>query len=91
MFKTREGIREIINIFKKEKADITFNQTEKNCYKVFTSIAKQIDEKLLKSKHKYYKYLTNRNTNYFFISPTNSGEVLTVIKELSNNKSARPA
>ena len=50
-----------------------------------------MEEKLVKPKHKHYKYLTNKNTNSFFISPTNSGEVLTIIKELSNDKSTRPA
>ena len=59
--------------------------------KHFTSIAKQMKENLVKPKSKHYKYLKNQNTNSFFISPTNSDEVLSVIKELSNNKSSGPA
>ena len=52
---------------------------------------KQIEEKLVNSKHKYNKYLINPNTNSFFISPTNSDDLLTVIKELRNNKSRGPS
>ena len=58
--------------------------------KHFTSISKQIEEKLMKPKHRYSEYLKNPNANSFFISPTNSDEVLSVIKELKNNKSTGP-
>ena len=102
LFKTWEGIREIINISKKRTADITSlqigNKTVKNSYEIasefnkhFTSIAKQIEEKLIKPKHKYSEYLKNPNANSFFISSTNSDEVLSVIKELKNNKSTGPS
>ena len=102
LFKTWEGIGEIIKISKREKTDITSiqigNKTVKKSSEIanefnkhFTSIAKQLEEKLVKSKHKYYKYLKIPNTNSFSISPTNSDEVLSVIKELSNNKSTAPA
>ena len=102
LIKTWEGIREIISTSKKRKTDITSiqigNKTVKKSSekanefnKHFTSIAKQIEEKILKPKHKYYKYLNNPNTNSFFISPTNSHEVLSVIKELRNSKSTGPA
>ena len=47
-------------------------------------------KKIVKPKQKYCKYLNNLNTNSFFISPTNSDEVLLVIKELSNSKSTGP-
>ena len=90
LFKTWEGIREIINISKKRTTDITSlqicNKTVKNSYEIasefnkhFTSIAKQIEEKLIKPKHKYSEYLKNPN------------EVLSVIKELKNNKSTGPS
>lgn len=52
---------------------------------------KQIEKKLVNSKHKYNKYLINPNTNSFFISPANSDDVLTVIKELRNSKSRGPS
>ena len=54
----------------------------------FTSIAKQIEEKIVKPKDKYYKYLNDLITNSIFISNTDSDKVLLVIKELSNSKSA---
>ena len=38
-----------------------------------------------------FPLLNNPNTNSFFISTTNSDEVLSVIKELSNSKSTGPA
>ena len=93
LFKTWEGIREIINISKNRKTDITSiqigNKTVKKSSEIanefnkhFTSIAKQIEEKIVKPKHKYYKYLNNPNTNSFFISPTNSDEVLSVANHI---------
>ena len=96
LFETWEGIREIINISKKGKTDITSiqicNKTfKKTSNKHFPSIAKQIEEKLAQPKDKYYKYLKNPNINSFFVSPTNSDEMLSVMKELNNNKSTGPA
>ena len=102
LFKTWEGIREIINISKKRTTDITSiqigNKTVTNSCEIasefnkhFTSIAKQIEETLIKPKHKYSEYLKNQNANSFFISPTNSDEVLSVIKKLKNNKSTGPS
>ena len=58
--------------------------------KHFTFIAKGIEEDLIKQKHKYSEYLRNRNANSFFISPANSDQALSVIKELKNNKSEGP-
>ena len=102
LFKTWEGIMENINISKKRATDITSiqigNKTVKISYEIasefykhFTSIAKQIEENLIKPKHKYSEYLKNPNANSFFISPTNSDEVLSLIKKLKNNKSAGPS
>ena len=45
----------------------------------------------MKPKHKYSEYLKNPNPSSFFISPTNSDKVLSVIKELKNNKFTGPA
>ena len=102
LFKTWEGIKKIIIISKKRTTDIISiqigNKTVKNSYEIasefkkhFTSIARQIEEKLIKPKHKYSEYLKNPNANSFFISPTNSDAVLSVIKELKNNKSTGPS
>ena len=102
LFKTWEGIMEIINISKKRGTDVTLiqtgNKTVKNSCEIaskfnkhFTSIAKQIEENLIKPKHNYHEYLKNPNVNSFFISPSNSDEVFSVIKELKNNKSTGPS
>ena len=36
--------------------------------------------------YKYSEYLQNQNAIYFFISPTNSDKVLSIIKEPKNDK-----
>ena len=41
-------------------------------------MAEQTQEKLIKSKHKYFEYLKNSNADSFFISLANSDEVLSV-------------
>ena len=87
IFKTWKGIREIINISKKRSNNINCIQigrtTTSNSSDIanefnrhFTSVAKQIEEKLIKPKHHYSKYLKNPNSNSFFIAPTNNKEVL---------------
>ena len=102
LFKTWEGVRQIINISKNWITDITSlqigNKIAKNSYEIesefnkrFISIAKQIEKKLIKLKHKYSEHLKNPNANYFFISPTNSDEVLLTMKELKNHKSTGPS
>ena len=102
LFKAWVGIKEVMNISKKRKTDITYiqsgNKTVKTSSKIvneftkhFTSIAKKIEEKLVRPKHKYYKYLNNQNNNSYFISPTIIGEVLLVVKEVGYSKSTEPA
>ena len=56
----------------------------------FTSVAKQIEEKLIKPKHQCSKYLQSANYNFFFITHTNN-EVKNNLKnnkDLKNNKSS---
>ena len=57
----------------------------------FTSVAKQIEEKLIKPKHHYSKYLKSPNSNSFFIVPTKNEEVLSEIKNLKKDKSSGPS
>ena len=57
----------------------------------FTSVPKQIEEKLIKLKHHYSKCLKNPNSNSFFITTTNNGEVLSEIKNLKKDKSSGPS
>ena len=102
IFKTWEGIREIIDISKKRSNNINciqigrtaiFNSSDiaNEFNRHFTSVAKQIEEKLIKSKHHYSKYLKNPNSNSFFIAPTNNKEVLSEIKNLKMEKSSGPS
>ena len=101
IFRTWEGIREIIKISKKESNNINCIQigrtTISNSSDIanefnrhFTSVAKQIEEKLIKPKH-YSKYLRNPNSYFFFIDPTNNEEVLSEIKNLKKDKSSGPS
>ena len=85
---TQIGIRGIINISKEGETDITSIQIGNVTVK--KSSSKQIEEKLVKPKYKYLKYLTNPNTNSFFTSPTNYRCAIGN-KKLSNNKSTGSA
>ena len=102
IFKTWEEIVKIINISKKLSDNINCIQIGKNAItnssdianefnSYFTSVAKQIEEKLKKPKHHYSNYLKNPNRNSFFITPANNEEVLAEIKNLKKKKSSRPS
>ena len=99
IFKTWEVIREIINISERGSNNINCIQSGRSSTsnssdipnefnRHFTSVAKQIEEKLIKPKHHYFKYLKNPNSNSFFIATTNNEEVLSKIKNLKKNKSS---
>ena len=102
IFKTWEGIREIINISKKGSNNINCIQIRRTTIsnssdianefnRHFTLVAKQMEEKLIKPKHHYFKYLKNPNSNSFFIAPTNNKEVLFEIKNLKKDKFSGPS
>ena len=85
IFKTWEVIREIINISERGSNNINCIQSGRSSTsnssdipnefnRHFTSVAKQIEEKLIKPKHHYFKYLKNPNSNSFFIATTNNEE-----------------
>ena len=76
-------------VSKKGKTNITSIQIDNKTVKCsseitselnkhFPSMAEQTQEKLIKSKHKYFEYLKNSNADSFFISLANSDEVLSV-------------
>ena len=74
-------LEKLSTYIEKEKLIITSIQIAKKLSaneinKHLTSISKQKDEKLVIPKHKYYKHLTNLNTNSSFKSPTSSDYVL---------------
>ena len=54
----------------------------------FTLVAKQTEERLIKPKHHYFKYLKNANSNSFFMTPTNNEVVPSQIKNLRKDKSS---
>ena len=77
----------ISTAFKLEKNTITNSSDIPNEFnRHFTSVAKEIEEKLIKPKHYYSKYLKKPNSNSFFITPTNNEEVLSEIKNLKKDK-----
>ena len=102
LFETREGMREITNITKKETKDINciqiLNKTIAKPTEIanelnnhFSSIAKNIEDKLIKPNFGYSNYLRNRSEQSFFISSTNAEEVLSEIKNRRNNISIGPS
>ena len=92
LFKTWEGIMEIINISKRWNKVINYiqngnNMTVKNPKEKaeefnnhFTSIAKNIEKKLIKPNFDFSKFLKNSNKDSFFITLTNKEEVASIIK-----------
>ena len=103
LFKTWEGIREIINISKKGNKVIN---CIKNCNNMnnnspkeiaeefnnhFNSVGKNIEKRLIKQKCDFSKFLKNPNKDSFFITPTNKEEVASIIKTFKNNKSRGPS
>ena len=101
ILKTWNGINEIINIRPKETNYVTslqFNNTTITDLKSvanlssnhFTSIAKNIEQKIIASRCKYSDYLKNPCQQTFFLTPTNEQQVLKNIKLLKRNKVSGP-
>ena len=65
------------------KIENTFNS-------YFSSIGKTLQSKIHSSYIHFTKYLKNPNINSFFVSPTNTTEVMNVISRLKNGKSCGP-
>ena len=100
--KTWNGIREVINIRTKEiifnYVSDQFNNTTITDSKLianlfnnhFTSIAQNMEQKIITSKSKYSDYLKNPCQKTFFLTPLNEQEVLQTIKLLKRNKDSGP-
>ena len=100
--KTWNGIREVINIRTKEiifnYVSDQFNNTTITDSKLianlfnnhFTSIAQNMEQKIITSKSKYSDYLKNPCQKTFFLIPLNEQEVLQTIKLLKRNKAYGP-
>ena len=100
LLKTWNRIRKIINIRPKKTNYVTslqFNNTIISDSKLianlfnnlFTSIAKDIEQKLISSKFKYSDYLKNLCQQTFFLTPTNEQDVLKTIKFINRNKASK--
>ena len=57
----------------------------------FTTIAKNIEKKLIKPNCDFSKFLKNPNRDSFFITPSSKEEVASIIKAFKNNKSTGPS
>ena len=100
--KTWNGIREVINIRTKETifnyVSDQFNNTTITDSKLianllnnhFTSIAQNMEQKIITSKSKYSDYLKNPCQKTFLLTPLNEQEVLQTIKLLKRNKASGP-
>ena len=103
LFETWQGIREVINISKKGNKVINCIQNVNNMTlnspkaiaeefnKHFTSIARNIEKKLIQPNCDFSKFLKNPNRDSFFITPTTKEEVTSSIKTLKNSKSTGPS
>ena len=100
LLKRRNRIREIKNIPPRETNYVTslqFNNTTITDSKSranisnnhFTSIAKNMEQKLIDPKSKYTDYLKNLWQQTFFLTPTNVLGVLKTIKLLKRNKASK--
>ena len=98
---TWNGICEITNFRPKEtnyvtslqinNTTITDSKSIANLFNNhFTSIAKNIKQKIIASKSKYSYYLKIPCQQTFFLVPTNEQEVLKCIKILKRNKVSGP-
>ena len=102
LFKTWEGTKKIINIFKKNNKVIncihtvskwtvnTHKEKAKELNNHFTSIAKNIEKKIIKRNCDFSKFLKNPNKDSFFITPTSKEEVASIIKTFKNKSPQGP-
>ena len=56
----------------------------------FSSIGKITQSKIMFSNKNYTDYLHDENFSFFFITPADSEEVITIISSLSDKKSSGP-
>ena len=102
LYKTWNGIKEIININKKQKQHINSLTDDNNqiinnpkliaeqLNKHFSNIAKAIEAEIPPSKNTFQDYLKNPLQNTLFLTPTTKKEVMQQIKTLKNNKAIGP-
>ena len=57
----------------------------------FTSVAKKINENIVKSKKTHLSYLGPENSNTIFLSPTLPEDIEDLIKSIKTNKASGPS
>ena len=98
---TWEAVRSIINVKTKSNKQITSlninNQIETNpktisdaFNKFFSTIAKDIDNKIIPTNKTHKDYLNVSIVNSFFLTPVNHKELESLIKEMNTSKSVGP-
>ena len=98
---TWKGIKQIININNKRSNQvsslllnnevITDTKLIANSFnEYFCTIAEKLQSRIYHAKQNFRDYLTNSNSHSFFIGPTNSTEILSIIDNLSSNKASGP-
>ena len=98
---TWEAVRSLINVKTKSNKQITSlninNQIENNpktisdtFNKFFSTIAKNIDNKIIPTNKTHKDYLNVSIVNSFFLTPVNHKELESLIKEMNTSKSAGP-
>ena len=99
--RTWEALRSLINVKIKSKKQILSlninNQIETNSRtiseafnKFFSTIPKDIDNKIIPTNKTHRDYLNASIVNSFFLTPTNDEEVKSLIKEMNTSKSVGP-
>ena len=98
---TWEAVRSLINVKTKSNKQITSlninNQIETNpktisdaFNKFFSTIAKDIDNKIIPTNKTHKDYLNVSIVNSFFLTPVNHKELESLIKEMNTSKSVGP-
>ena len=98
---TWEAVRSLINLKIKLNKQITSlyvnNQIQTNpktiskaFNKFFSTIAEDIDNKIIPINKTHKNYLNASLLNSFFVAPINVGEVESLIKEMNTSKSVGP-
>ena len=99
--KTWEGIRNIVNVSKKERVvpvQLNYrNETKTNKKEMaqsfnefFVGIGNMVEEKIPKSRNNFSEFLDDSNKNTIFLSPVGDDEVLSMISKLNSSKACGP-
>ena len=98
---TWNGINQIINI-KGKRSNQVLSILSKNelitdpkliansFNEYFCTIAQKLQSKIYHSNQNFNKYLGNNNNHNFFMSPTDSSELITIIDSFGSNKASGP-